>query len=264
MGLAAFLSGDNPNALVHYQESLDFRHASGDKAGEAVTLSNVIKAYGRTGDAAQEQDHFARALALIRTVGDKRWEANILNNIGEADITHAQITLASSRFVEALQLAKMTSDPRAESVALFGLARAAAARDDFNEARRAVDEVVPLVESLRTQVASLNLRAWYFATLRDPSDFYVDLLMQQHRHQPDNGYGGEALEILERARARTLLETLSEARADVRSGADPILVDRERSRRERIEGKRDVQIAILSQPHTEAEALTVGPNWTSC
>jgi hypothetical protein len=51
----------------------------------------------------------------------------------------------------------------------------------------------------------------------------------QARRQPEVGFDAEALRASERARARSLLEMLAEARAEIRQGSDPQLVARERS-----------------------------------
>ncbi len=42
--------------------------------------------------------------------------------------------------------------------------------------------------------------------------------MQLHQQNPNQGYDGEALHISERARARSLLELLTEATANIRQG----------------------------------------------
>ncbi len=58
---------------------------------------------------------------------------------------------------------------------------------------------------------------------------------------PDQARIAEALQISERARARSLLDVLSESGADIRKGADPALVDHERRLRDAIntlEGQR--------------------------
>jgi len=65
--------------------------------------------------------------------------------------------------------------------------------------------------------------------------FYTDLLMQLHKQQPTQGYDALALQASERARARSLLELLTEARADIRTGVNPELVERERTVRHKLD-----------------------------
>ena len=44
--------------------------------------------------------------------------------------------------------------------------------------------------------------------------------MQQHKVQPAAGHAAQALQISERARARSLIEALGETRVDIRQGVD--------------------------------------------
>jgi CHAT domain-containing protein len=53
--------------------------------------------------------------------------------------------------------------------------------------------------------------------------------MSLHKQRPTAGFGLTAFEVSERARARSLIELLAEARADIRQGVDPSLLDQERS-----------------------------------
>ena len=70
--------------------------------------------------------------------------------------------------------------------------------------------------------------------MRKYYELYIDILMRLHKEQPAEGHDAAALQASERARARSLVELLIEARADIRQGADAALVRRERSLRDRI------------------------------
>lgn len=66
-------------------------------------------------------------------------------------------------------------------------------------------------------------------------EFYVDLLMQLHKQQPSQGYDALALQASERARARSLLELLAEANADIRQGVEPKLLAQERNLQQQLD-----------------------------
>jgi CHAT domain-containing protein len=78
--------------------------------------------------------------------------------------------------------------------------------------------------------------------------------MRLHKQQPSAGLDGTALQASERGRARSLLETLAEAGADIRQGVDPTLVARERSLQQQLNAKAQTQMKLLNGPHTEAQA----------
>jgi CHAT domain-containing protein len=52
--------------------------------------------------------------------------------------------------------------------------------------------------------------------------------MQLHQQKLDQGYDIQAFNVTERSKARTLLELLTESRADIRNGVDPQLLQQER------------------------------------
>ena len=77
----------------------------------------------------------------------------------------------------------------------------------------------------------------YLATSQNAYQFYIDLLMRLHRLSPSEGHDAAALEVSERARARSLLELLAEARVDIRRGADAALLTRERELTQQLNAK---------------------------
>jgi CHAT domain-containing protein len=79
-------------------------------------------------------------------------------------------------------------------------------------------------------------------------------LMQMHKQNPDAAFDAVALAVSERARARSLLELLAEARADIRQGVDSSLLEREHSLRQRLNARAAAQVRLLSGEHTTEQA----------
>ena len=104
---------------------------------------------------------------------------------------------------------------------------------------------------------SEELRASYFSTVQDDYDLYIDVLTRLHQMHPEDGNEAKALEVSERARARSLLETLAEAQANIRQGVDSALLERERSLRQLIKDKEAVQIKLLNSKHTDEQAAAL-------
>jgi CHAT domain-containing protein len=78
--------------------------------------------------------------------------------------------------------------------------------------------------------------------------------MQLHKHHTDKGYDAQALQISERDRARSLLDLLTEAHADIRQGADPNLISQEQDLQQQLDALEKHRIQILSSNHTDTEA----------
>ena len=74
--------------------------------------------------------------------------------------------------------------------------------------------------------------------------------MQMHAQHLDEGLDATALQVSERARARSLLDMLVEAHADIHQGADPQLLDRERLLQQRLRARSEYQVRLMSESHT--------------
>ena len=96
--------------------------------------------------------------------------------------------------------------------------------------------------------------ARYLAARQNYYELYIDVLMRLHRQEPGAGYDGQALHVSERARARSMLEMLAEARAGITRGVDPALLERERAARRRLDARERSRIELLNRTHTPAQA----------
>jgi tetratricopeptide (TPR) repeat protein len=188
-----------------------------------VTLTNIGSVYASLGENQKALDYYNRALPLIRAVGDRGGEAKTL----------------------------------------LGIARAESAQGKLLDARSTIESALNIIESLRTKVISPELRSSYFATAQDFYEFNIDLLMRLHKLNPDRRYDWEALQTAESARARSLLDGLAEARLEIRSGADPALIERERALGQLLSAKTERQIRLLNGKHTEQQAAAVADEITA-
>ncbi|HYN26307.1 MAG TPA: CHAT domain-containing protein [Pyrinomonadaceae bacterium] len=134
------------------------------------------------------------------------------------------------------------------------IARLKRDRGNLTEARTYMDTALSIIESIRTKVASQELRASFLASVKHCYELYTDLLMHMHQQQPNVGYDALALQISERARARSLLELLAESRAQIRQGVDPLLLEREHNLQLLLNAKAERQMRLLSGAPTAEQA----------
>src|SRR5205085_8292050 len=108
--------------------------------------------------------------------------------------------------------------------------------------------------SLRMRVPSYNSRSSYFASVHKYFELEIDLLMRLHERRPSEGFDTRALAASELARARSLLEMLTKARADIHRGAAPELLAEEQRLRRVLNSKAERQMNLLSAPHSGEQA----------
>jgi CHAT domain-containing protein/tetratricopeptide (TPR) repeat protein len=241
---------DFRKALEINQQVLRLRRAMNNREGEAITLNNIAGCYANLGDKQTALDYYNQSIALHRAVGNPRQLASALKNIGTLyrDIGDQQKALAY--FNEALQMARAIGDRNNEAGILAHLARLERDRGNLVEARARIEEALAAVESLRINIKSQALRASFFASVRSYQELNIDLLMRLHKQRPSEGFDAAALQASERARARSLLELLTEAGAEIRQGVEASLLERERSLRQSISDKADRQMRVLSGKQT--------------
>jgi len=246
--------GEKQEALGFYNQALPLWRAVGDRGQEATALNNIGTVYQALGEKQKALNFFTLALPLSRAVGDRSGEAVTLNNIGAVREALGEKQKALDYYKQALLLSRAVGDRGNEAVTLGNIAVAERTLGRLTEARAHTEECLKITEALRTGVVSRELRASFFATVQGDYEFYIDLLMQLHRQEPGKNHQAAALQAAERARARSLLESLTEARADIRQGVDPALLARERSVQQRLNAKAEAQFKLLNGQHTEEQA----------
>jgi CHAT domain-containing protein/tetratricopeptide (TPR) repeat protein len=291
IGVAYYGLGDFQRALANLKQALSIRREIGDKPGEAGTETAIGDAYFRLGDTTQALDAgrraageasatsdrrgemmarrllgemslaageptaaltaLTRALELSRLMGDRADEALILRDLGQADLALKQPEKAAELLTQAVARARAVKTPASIIAALTALARAERALGRPAEARSRVEEALGLIETLRATEADPDLRASFLASKHTAFELAVDLQMELDSREPGKGHARAALEISERARARSLLDLLQEAGTDIHEGVDPLLRDRERALLRRLNAKVGRQAGLLKGPAAE-------------
>src|SRR6185369_11325487 len=180
---------------------------------EAITLSQIGASYSSSGKWKEGLVYLEEALSLHRVVGDRVNEAATLRNIARAERDGGRLDVA----------------------------------------RNQIETALDIVESTRSKFVSQQLRTSFSASRQEYYELYIDLLMRMHRNQPFAGYDAAALQASERARARSLLDILTESRADIREGVDPVLLERERRLEQQLSAKSERLTRLLGGKHTEEQ-----------
>jgi CHAT domain-containing protein/Tfp pilus assembly protein PilF len=220
--------GEQQQALTYYNQALPLNRTVGDRGGEAGTLTNIGVVYWDLGEKQQAMTYFNQSLPLMRTVGDRGGEATTLTNIGNFYWALGDNQQALTYYNQALSLSRAVGDRRGEAIALSNIGLVERQQGNLTVALMRLDEAIKIVEDLRVKITSPELRTTYFATKQDVYQSKIDLLMELHKQNPSKGYDIQALETTDRSRARSLVELLTESKADIRVGIEPKLLVRER------------------------------------
>jgi tetratricopeptide (TPR) repeat protein len=254
IGLMHSRLGEKQQALVLYSEALTIDRLLQDRRSESATLGSIGVIYSDLGEYQKGLEFFNQSLALARAADDRLGEAVKLNHVGRtySHLGEKQKALAFHR--EALLLFQAIGDPQREAETLYRIARVERDRGHLLESRKHIEAALTAAESVRANVASQQLRASLLASVQAYYELHIDLLMRLHTQQPSKGFDAHALQASERARARSLLELLTEASAEIRQGVDPALLEGERSLQQLISAKAEQQTRLLRGQHTPEQA----------
>jgi CHAT domain-containing protein/Flp pilus assembly protein TadD len=287
LGESYLALGDWETALKHCRQSLALIYAipvsdRPDEGKVIINLGDTLQRMGRLEEARKtflqalqvSRDPETRMFALIRQAyllaalkqpakavesarqavqlahGVQNREVTALYALGVAHREAGDLDAAREELTRALSLARNLKDRSREAEIGLSLARAERKAGDLAAALGHMRSAVEILESLRTKVFDQRLRASFLATNQDFYEDYADLLMSSPEPQR-----GEALQIVERARARSLLDTLAESGADVRKGTDPALVERERRLRDQLNTRDAYHAQLLSEERPDPRKL---------
>lgn len=228
IGKSHFALGNKNGALKAAESSRAVSKAIGAQRMEAVATALIGQVYASIGKEKLALEYFDQALALNVSGDDRREQAYTLNAIGVVLERMGNLGQAFATFDRALLLNRETKDRLGQSATLANISHLLRAQRKFDDARAYIEAAIRMTESVRADVAGQEFRASFVASVHQQYELYVDILMQLDKEQPNRGWSAAAFEASERGRARSLLETIGESRADLRSGVDPQLIERER------------------------------------
>lgn len=251
-------SQDNLNqALESYQQALGRYQKIGDRRGEATTLNNIGFTYTRLENWNAAQESYEQALPLWQEIGNRSGLGSTLNNIGVVYAQQEKFNQALEFYQQALVIRQEIGDRAKEALSLYRIAIAQRGLGNQEDSLEAIKGAVTIIEDLRTNVVNQDLRTAFFASKQEYYEFYIDLLMELHEQDSERGYDGLALEVSERAKARSLLDLLAEMGDDIQRGIDPQQLAQKQQIQQQLAATEERRITLLSQEHTEAQKTAI-------
>jgi len=249
--------GETAKALDAQTQSLALARAVGARRTEGRTLIAIGELYLTLGEKEKARDSFTQAFEIARAVSDPVAEVAAIGKMGRLAGANGDWQKAVNHLQQSVSLARAKGDLLGERESLIYLAQTERDRNNLTEACDYHEKALELTESVRAKVLHQELRASYLASRQQEYELYADLLMELHRRQPNAGHAAAAFEISERGRARSLLETLTEAHANIRQGVDAGLLAEERQLADRIRIKEHQRVQSIGNPRTakQTEAL---------
>lgn len=249
IGYAFTLLEKHEDALRQLELALPLTQRAADKRFEAFTLVRMGMAHVALKATAKALQSYEKAFAIQQDPGfvDRRGQAITLDKMGEALALSGEHEQAVEKYQNALERWTSVGDDQGQVLSLYGIARVERDRHNLANARDRIEEAIRKVENMRNQVTTRQLQMTYFAGKQDLYALAIDVRMQLHELTKSPADLEVALSFSEHARARNLLDLLTEVRVDLTKGMS--LDDAETNRR------LQQQINALTQTHLRLLSL---------
>ncbi|MDD1438251.1 tetratricopeptide repeat protein, partial [Dolichospermum sp. ST_sed10] len=246
-----------PKALDTAKEALSLSSELNNNFVKANTLISMGSVYQGKKDYQNALLFFKQAVSIAKQMENKQTEAKALRYIAKTFHQEQKYQEAISTFNQEIELRQALNDRVGEAEVMFEIATNQKAVGKQDAALKQIQNTIEIIENLRTKIVSPELRTSYFATKQDVYEFKIDLLMQLHKQNPSKGYDAQALETSDRARARSLVELLTEANANIREGIKPELLERERNLQQKLDALEKQKLKLASRSNTEKQIAVI-------
>lgn len=244
---AAYLAlNELPKAVEAFQKSLEIARATKSRRREAAVLNRLGEAGLQRGELTKASEVFNESLKIAVELGDKQFRAAALNNIGQAQTALGEAEKSLVSFSQAAEIYREIEDAPNLAETLRLTAKSEIRRNDFEAAQMKIEQAIDLIETIRVRVQTAGMRDSFSENLQNYYSFYIEILMARHKLASDKNFAALAVAANERARARGLLNLLAESNADLRSGADEKLLQKESNLKNLLAARLENLTKILS------------------
>ncbi|MBL8149820.1 MAG: tetratricopeptide repeat protein, partial [Blastocatellia bacterium] len=244
-----------------YDKALEILHKglerNRDKEGPsgAGLLNRIGVIYGKIGKYEKSIELLKEALALRQKQSEKQAEAAVLHNLGDTYHGLKEFEKAETYYNQSLALRIRLTDRIGQAATFHSLAQLYRERSNLIKALHNSEKAVEIVEGMRASLMNLELRSSFLASVHRYYDFYIQLLVELHENNATFGYDSLALEVSEKAHARTLLDLLEESFIDIKNSDTKSLEAKKRLELE-ISSKSESFLKLIARGRdTEAEKL---------
>ncbi|MBS1807013.1 MAG: CHAT domain-containing protein [Acidobacteria bacterium] len=258
MGLAYSALGDYQKAQAHLKAALPLYREVKNRAGEASTLHNLGLIHDALSQPQQALEVYQQALLISREAKNQQYEAYISNELGFVYDRLGNKSEAMKSQRHALELSLVIGDARRVAKSRYGIARIERESGKLEAAKEQIRQAIETTETIRAKLDNPELRASYRASTGQYYEFYIDLLMQM-RKKPSGArdFATLAFQVNEQARARSLLEMLLNADAEIQPDSPSQTVSRERELQLQLTDKVAQQLTMLAGSSTSEQATAV-------
>ncbi|MEM7588187.1 MAG: CHAT domain-containing tetratricopeptide repeat protein, partial [Acidobacteriota bacterium] len=197
------------------EEARSLRLELGERAGIASIANSLGLLNEQLNRPQAALADFEQAESLFRAL-DQTANAAVVhaNRCGVVERL-SELEAARDCYLQVLPVLQRAGFENAVAHTLFDLAVNARRRGDLPEAARWIGQALDVIEVIRDEAQSSDLRSSFGDRKFDFYELAIDLALERHAREPAGGHDAEAFRLLESARARSFLEALDHFRTEL-------------------------------------------------
>jgi tetratricopeptide (TPR) repeat protein len=134
IGNAHFFLSNYPQAILHYQQSLNLAAEVGDRQGQWNALNNLGSASNQLGQYAESINYLQKTLSLAREINDRQGEGSALGNLGRTYYSLGQHAQAIDFYQQCLTITRDIGNQQREGIVLGNLGNAYRSLGQYEQA----------------------------------------------------------------------------------------------------------------------------------
>lgn len=214
-------------ALNCFTDCLNLLDANSEALVKISLLNNIGATYCDLGNYRKAFDYYL--LGLVETNKSRLFEETsfLNNNIGNIYIRLNKINSAISSFKKTISSASKFQFRRALWEAYYGLGQCYESKGEFQAALSNYEKSIEIIDGIRSRILLDAFKAGFARDKFKVYEHILDLLFQLRTADQEESSVERMFSIVEKAKARAFLESLADAKVDLKEGLNPAFKKKE-------------------------------------
>jgi CHAT domain-containing protein/Tfp pilus assembly protein PilF len=228
-GLLTSNEDDFSLALRSFEESLVLAKMTGDVGTELIILNDIGATHSHLGNNQKALDRFLVGLEKSSKMHNVEAMGMILNNIGIVYSQLGNYEESTKYYQRAIDLALGISGGKILWEAYLEIADSYKKQGKWDAALENYRKSISVIENIRSGLNLEELKATFLGTDKRIDAYYniIDLYIRLFQKTQKKEYEAEAFSFLEKAKARSFLDSIEVSKLNLSEGIDQKLLNRE-------------------------------------